>query len=74
MAKQIWLYSLGSYPDMSLSCWMWNRTPCEPAALPPPYGASVPVTIPPLAYGAVPLGARSAAQGLGRGVVGRGLI
>jgi len=48
MAKQIWLYSWLD-AGMSLSCWMWNRTPEWHNLWAPPYGALAPVTIAPLA-------------------------
>ncbi len=54
MAKQIWLYSWLD-AGISLSCWMWNRTPDWHKLWAPPYGALAPVTIALLAYGGVPL-------------------
>ena len=30
---------------MSLSCWIWNRTPVGQVVMRPPYGANCPVTI-----------------------------
>ena len=44
MAKQIWLYSCVD-AGMSLSCWIWNRTPFGQVVLRPPYEANRLVTI-----------------------------
>jgi hypothetical protein len=44
MAKQIWLYSCVD-AGMSLSCWIWNRTPVGQVGMRPPYGAKCLVTI-----------------------------
>ena len=44
MAKQIWLYSCVD-AGMSLSCWIWNRTPVGQVGMRPPYGPIPLVTI-----------------------------
>ena len=44
MAKQIWLYSCVD-AGMSLSCWIWNRTPVGQVGMRPPYGVDCLVTI-----------------------------
>ena len=49
MAKQIWLYSCVD-AGMSLSCWIWNRTPVGQVGMRPPYGANCLVTIGGVSY------------------------
>ena len=44
MAKQIWLYSCVD-AGMSLSCWIWNRTPSGQVGMRPPYEVNWLVTI-----------------------------
>ena len=49
MAKQIWLYSCVD-AGISLSCWIWNRTPVGQVWMRPPYGANCLVTIGGVSY------------------------